>query len=439
VRTDVVSRQAVGGMIGYAATVAVSAPSGTASGALVQARSAVDLAAAQVAGARQAVADARLLAARQAEAARGAVDAAQAAVNADLQRSDQPALVRDQPALGSAQAQLAAAEASGREHLDQSQAGLAAAQAQLSGGQRALAQAAETALVDGSSYTWLAPAGSVIERGQPLYEISGRPVPLLYGGRPAWRRLAPGVRGPDVQQLEDNLVALGFATGTSLAVDGNFTEADAAAVRRWQASLGVEQTGVVDLGAAVFLPAAVRVISLHSAAGSPVQPGTAILDVSSTEKVVTVQLDTAYEQLVRAGDAVSITLPDNRTTTTGTVRDVGRVASTPGAQGNQGSQGGPPARPSVPVSIAVADQAALARYDQAPVRVSITDQVRRQVLAVPITALLAQGDGGYAVRVVRGAAGHLLRVEVGVFGDDGLVEVTGEGLRAGLRIQVPAA
>ncbi|MDQ6742853.1 MAG: peptidoglycan-binding protein, partial [Candidatus Dormibacteraeota bacterium] len=349
----------------------------------------------------------------------------------------QQALVRDEAALASARAQLAAAEAGGREHVDQSQAALAAAHAQLSGGRRALAQVAETALVDGSSYTWLAPAGSMIERGQRLYEVSGRPVPVLYGERPAWRRLAPGVSGPDVRQLEDNLVALGFATGTGLVVDGNFTEVDAAAVRRWQASLGVEQTGEVDLGAVVFTPAAVRVISLHTSVGSAVQPGSPILDVSSTEKVVTVQLDTAYEQLVRPGDAVSITLPDNHSTTVGTVKDVGSVASTPGGQGNQGSQGGPPARPAVPVSIAVADQGALARYDQAPVRVSITDQVHRQVLAVPITALLAQGDGGYAVRVLRGAAGYLLRVEVGIFGDDGLVEVSGEGLQAGLGVQVP--
>ncbi|MDQ6744097.1 MAG: hypothetical protein M3Z97_14495, partial [Candidatus Dormibacteraeota bacterium] len=93
VRTDVASHQAVGGMIGYEGMVAIAAPSGTAPAAVVQARSAVDLATAQVAGARQAAADAQLLAARQAQAARGAVDAAQAAVGADQQRADQQALV----------------------------------------------------------------------------------------------------------------------------------------------------------------------------------------------------------------------------------------------------------------------------------------------------------------------------------------------------------
>jgi peptidoglycan hydrolase-like protein with peptidoglycan-binding domain len=291
-----------------------------------------------------------------------------------------------------------------------------------------------TALVDGGSYTWLPPAGSVIERGRRLYEVSGRAVTLLFGERPAWRRLAPGVSGPDVRQLEDNLITLGFATGQSLAADGNFVDADAAAVRRWQGSLGVLQTGVVDLGDVVFLPAAMRVVALHAALGSPVQPGSPILEMSSTQKLVIVQLDTAYENLVRPGDGVSITLPDNRSTTTGTVSEVGSVASAPGGQSGQG---GPPARPAVPLQVDVPDQAALAGYDQAPVRVSITDQVHKNVLAVPITALLAEGDGGYAVRVVHGARSSLLRVQLGIFSDDGMVEVGGEGLHAGLQVQVP--
>jgi hypothetical protein len=63
--------------------------------------------------------------------------------------------------------------------------------------------------------------------------------------------------------------------------------------------------------------------------------------------------------------------------------------------------------------------------------------LHRNVLAVPLTALLAQGDGGYAVRVVHGAGSSLLRVQLGIFGDDGMVEVSGEGLREGLPVQVP--
>src|SRR5207245_8259242 len=41
--------------------------------------------------------------------------------------------------------------------------------------------------------TWLPPAGAVVRRGEPLYELDGRPVALLYGGRPAARAFVLGL------------------------------------------------------------------------------------------------------------------------------------------------------------------------------------------------------------------------------------------------------
>lgn len=62
------------------------------------------------------------------------------------------------------------------------------------------------------------------------------------------------------------------------------------------------------------------------------------------------------------------------------------------------------------------------------------------VLVVPVTALLARGGGGYAVEVVRADGPHrLLPVTVGLFDDaDGLVQITGAGLKAGQSVVVPA-
>lgn len=54
--------------------------------------------------------------------------------------------------------------------------------------------------------TALPKAGAVVERGQALYSVGNRPVTLLYGDLPAWRRLGAGMAdGPDVRQLEQNL------------------------------------------------------------------------------------------------------------------------------------------------------------------------------------------------------------------------------------------
>jgi hypothetical protein len=60
-------------------------------------------------------------------------------------------------------------------------------------------------------------------------------------------------------------------------------------------------------------------------------------------------------------------------------------------------------------------------------------------LVVPVTALLAQSTGGYAVEVVRaGAHNHLVPVALGLFDDaDGLVQITATGLAAGQEVVVP--
>jgi hypothetical protein len=50
--------------------------------------------------------------------------------------------------------------------------------------------------------------GEVIERGELLAEVSGRPVFGLSGGVPAYRDLAPGSRGVDVRQLEQTLQSM---------------------------------------------------------------------------------------------------------------------------------------------------------------------------------------------------------------------------------------
>ena len=68
---------------------------------------------------------------------------------------------------------------------------------------------------------------------------------------------------------------------------------------------------------------------------------------------------------------------------------------------------------------------------------SITTEVRRGVLAVPVGALLALAEGGYAVEVDRDGRRELVGVDTGLFAD-GQVEVAGQGLKAGDRVVVPA-
>ena len=91
------------------------------------------------------------------------------------------------------------------------------------------------------------------------------------------------------------------------------------------------------------------------------------------------------------------------------------------------------------MDVTPSDPAATGTWDQAPVRVGITTATVPSALAVPVTALLAQSGGGYAVEVVNaGGINHLVPVSLGLFDDaDGLVQVSGSGLAVGQQVVVP--
>ena len=75
--------------------------------------------------------------------------------------------------------------------------------------------------------------------------------------------------------------------------------------------------------------------------------------------------------------------------------------------------------------------------DQAPVDVEVVSDRADDVLAVPVTALLALAEGGYAVEVVTDDGSTVLvAVDPGLFAD-GFVEVTSDSLQAGMEVVVP--
>ena len=66
------------------------------------------------------------------------------------------------------------------------------------------------------TFTWLPQAGRFVGQGQRIYAVSGTAVVLLYGNIPAYRDLSEGMTGPDVRQLNADLVRLGYATRAAL-------------------------------------------------------------------------------------------------------------------------------------------------------------------------------------------------------------------------------
>ena len=307
------------------------------------------------------------------------------------------------------------------------------------------------------TYTKLPAIGQVIYHGHVLYRVNDRPVVLLHGSTPAYRTLSAGARGPDVAELNADLVALGYTTRAELSPKSAFFgPATTAAVEKLQASVRVTRTGTLTLGQAVFEPAAVRVTSVSAQLGAGARTGETAVQATSTARRVQVALSASEQTGMAVGDKVSITLPNNQTTP-GVVSSVATVATCPSSSGaggsvsssvapgtdtcSSGSSGSSSSStPTIAVDVTPSHPAATGRWDQAPVQVGITTASVPDALVVPVTALLARSGGGYAVEVVgAGARNHLVPVSLGLFDDaEGLVQVTASGLAAGQKVVVPS-
>ena len=159
-----------------------------------------------------------------------------------------------------------------------SQVSQSAEHAPLEGPSQRLANAAA------GTITWLPKPGDLIEFGTALYAVDHKPIILMEGSLPMYRDIAYKVSdGPDVAQLERNLVNLGYVadeatTGNSsdLTVDHHVTPLTESSIRSWQLSLGLTSTGVVKQGDVVFRPEAVQISELHVALGEVVEAGSVL-------------------------------------------------------------------------------------------------------------------------------------------------------------------
>lgn len=264
--------------------------------------------------------------------------------------------------------------------------------------------------------TAVAAEGATVSAGAALLAVDAEPLVLLTGAVPAYRELSEDTSdGLDIAQLEQALVDLGLGDGVS--VDGDFDDATADAVESWEESLGRgDPDGVVQLGEVRFETGPVRIATVEAPVGARVGDGDAVLTVTGTGKQVDVDVPVARADDIVAGTAVAIELADG-TTATGTVASVSSTTETDAATGDS----------TVPAVVAFD---AAAGVDPAPcctagpVDVVIERSRDDGVLAVPVTALLALAEGGYAVEVVAPDGGtHLVGVDPGTFTDD-LVAVT---------------
>ncbi|MGW7519507.1 efflux RND transporter periplasmic adaptor subunit [Streptomyces sp. NPDC054796] len=279
--------------------------------------------------------------------------------------------------------------------------------------------------------TWLPRVGDVIERGDRVYAMDGHSVPLFYGSTPFWRDLKTGMSdGRDVLELERNLLALGY--GDYLSVDEEFTSATADAVKEWQEDLGVKESGVVAPGDVVMRAGKLRVSEVEAQLGAPAKGP--VLTGGSTRQRITVDLPVTDLEMAKVGAKVTVKLPGDKSTT-GRISSIGKVAAA-GKTNSKSQTGQGTENATIPVYVVLEKNSGAEKLDGSPVTVGFTSAEHKDVLAVPVNALLASANGTYQVKVVNAAGkARTVPVKLGLFEAD-MVEVKGD-LSAGMKVQVP--
>ncbi len=279
--------------------------------------------------------------------------------------------------------------------------------------------------------TGLPDEGDIIGFGEVLFTVDGQPVLLFEGDIPQYRSFDSDMTdGPDVEQLERNLVDFGFADDVDLTVDTDFSSVTAEAIEAMQLRFGSDETGELDLGRVVFSPKPIRVGTVNVELGQSVNAQVNLLSTTESEPRITLDLDAEDLLLLPTGTEVDIELPDG-TVVAGRVSDVASVATrTVDQQGTAGD-------PTVAITIVFADGEPNGVFDTAPVDIIVTEEVSVDVLTVPVPALIALSGGGHAVELIVDGGTQLIGVELGDFVDDH-VEIRGD-LQEGDRVVMAAS
>ena len=148
-----------------------------------------------------------------------------------------------------------------------------------------------------------------------------------------------------------------------------------------------------------------------------------LYNISSIGIEVVFQVDATDQETVSLGDSVEIELPTDERVPTGITFNDQVVTQTQAGE-------------FIEVTLEVLNPEEIEAYDQAPVKVFVTTEISENILYVPVNALLALAEGGYALEIYDGEIDSgtfngesgvdtsYVAVEIGVF-TDGFVEVKG--------------
>jgi len=283
--------------------------------------------------------------------------------------------------------------------------------------------------------------GTKVATGTVLHWSNGLPVIAIEGDAAATpalaRPLSVGVAdGADVKLFEQALTTLGFNSDGAMVVDDKFDAATAAATAAWLASVGVTAdpaSVVVPAGTFVVVPSGLSVGASLIPDGTVLQGDTVVQSLTAPSRQVTTTAPVG-DKTFAVGAKIDVQFPDG-TVQPGTVLDVGNVATN--------TTGTPGDTPSVAITIGVDNiPASVDSFVEIPVTLRVVSANVPNAIVVPVSALVALKEGGYAVQEVTGKAADgtdqtkLVGVTPGLF-SNGFVQVQGN-ITANTYVVVPS-
>ncbi len=295
--------------------------------------------------------------------------------------------------------------------------------------------------VAGATIDRQAAAGAKVTTGTVLFWSNGLPVIAIEGDAAATpvlsRDLSDGVDdGADVKLFEQALSTLGFTADGAMIVDDHFDSATATATAAWLASLGyaAEPASIVmPAGSFSVVPAGLSIGTALVADGTVLEGDSVVMSLTAPSRQVTTTAPIG-DATFALGATIDIEFPDG-TVQPGAVVEVGNVATN--------ANGAPGDTPSVTITIGVDNiPATVDSFVEIPVTLRVVSANVPDAIVVPVSALVALKEGGYAVEVVTGAnpdgsnQTKLVGVTAGLF-TNGFVQVEGD-LAADADVVVPS-
>ncbi len=254
--------------------------------------------------------------------------------------------------------------------------------------------------------TWVPDLGEEIKPGEVIWEIDRQPVIYMPGDLPMYRDLYKGVKkGDDILQLEEFLIAEGFGPD-GWEADDSFNARTRAAVKAFQKARGMTEDGLLGPANIVVGSEPLRV-ETRANIGDLTSNG-AVLSATDADAIVTLTSSSRQLSNFQQNPDVLIVLGDG----TELPATLDEVKSTPA---DETGAFGYEIRYLVNATISEAQ----------PVKVKLIQVLAADALTVPVDALIALAEGGYAVEVKTGGGNALRGVEIIDF-DDTTVAITGD-------------